>query len=178
MDNKKHIFKWEAWGVLFVFLAGALLHFVFEWSGDLKIVGAIASVNESVWEHFKQGFWPMCLWAVIEYRSLRVYTRNFLLAKGIAVVLLPLITGLAFYGYTALTGHEILPVDISIFALATAVAQYVSYRVMARARVFRYGNLTGLLMIIALGTILITFTFYPPHLPIFQDRNTGLFGIP
>ena len=178
MDSKKRIFRCEARGIIFVFLVGALLHFVFEWSGGLKIVGAIASVNESVWEHFKQGFWPMCLWAAIEFRSLRIYTRNFLLAKGIAVYLLPLITGLAFYSYTSFTGHEILPVDISIFAVSVAVAQYTGYRIMAWERTFRYGNLIGLIMIIVLGAVLILFTFYPPHLPIFMDRNSDVYGIP
>ena len=58
---KKPVLKWELFGIIFVFLLGALLHFVFEWSGESKVVGAIASVNESVWEHFKQGFWPLCL---------------------------------------------------------------------------------------------------------------------
>jgi hypothetical protein len=176
---KNHVFRWEAAGILFVFLVGALLHFVFEWSGELKIVGAIASVNESVWEHFKQGFWPMCLWAAIEYRYVRAYTGNFLLAKGIAVYLLPLITGLSFYAYTAFTGKEILLVDISIFAAAVVLAQYASCRVMkAREPRFKFGNLIGLVMIIILAAILIMLTFCPPHLPIFLDHNTGGYGIP
>jgi hypothetical protein len=51
--NNRTILTWELCGIVFVFLLGALLHFVFEWSGESKIVGAMASVNESVWEHFK-----------------------------------------------------------------------------------------------------------------------------
>ena len=175
---KKSILKWELGGIVFVFLMGALLHFVFEWSGGMKIVGAVASVNESVWEHFKQGFWPMCLWAAIEYRSLRAQTGNFLLAKGIAVWLIPLLTGLAFYAYTAVTGKEILAVDISIFAAAVAVGQYVSYRIMAAAPRGRTWNAAGLALIIILGAMLVAATFYPPHLGIFMDRNTGGYGIP
>ena len=112
---KKSIFKWEVSGIIFVFLVGALLHFVFEWSGELPIIGAIASVNESVWEHFKQGFWPMCLFAAIEYKFIRSYTSNYLAAKGTAVLLIPIITGLVFYAYTAIIGTEILIVDILIF---------------------------------------------------------------
>ena len=57
---KKYVLKWELSGIAFVFLLGALLHFVFECSVESRIVGLFASVNESVWEHFKQGFWPMC----------------------------------------------------------------------------------------------------------------------
>jgi hypothetical protein len=179
VDSKKHILNWEIAGIVFVFLVGALLHFIFEWSGENRIVGVVASVNESVWEHFKQGFWPMSLWAAIEYRALRAHTGNLLLAKGIAVWVLPIITGLAFYAYTAVTGKEMLPVDIAIFAVATAIAQYISYRIMAaKAHLMRYANLLGLAAIIALGAILILTTYYPPHLPIFLDENTGIYGLP
>ena len=97
---KKHILRWELSGIIFVFLLGALLHFVFEWSGEPKIAGLIASVNESVWEHFKQGFWHMCLYAAIEYKFLRSHVNNFLTAKAVAVYLIPTITGLVFYAYT------------------------------------------------------------------------------
>ena len=108
---RKSILRWELLGIIFVFLFGALLHFVFEWSGESKIVGAIASVNESVWEHFKQGFWPMCLYASIEYCYLRKHIQNFAAAKAVAVYLIPIITALIFYGYTAIIGEEILIVD-------------------------------------------------------------------
>lgn len=174
----KHILKWEVSGIIFVFLLGALLHFVFEWSGDSKIVGAIASVNESVWEHFKQGFWPMCLFAGIEYRFVRAHTGNFLAAKGIVVYLIPIITGIIFYIYTAIVGKEILIVDIVIFAVAITIGQLVSYRIMTLPIMPKYANGLGLAFILLLALILISFTFYPPHLPIFLDHNTGAYGIP
>ena len=175
---KNRILKWEIFGIIFVFLVGALLHFVFEWSGELRIVGAIASVNESVWEHFKQGFWPMCLFTAIEYKSLRNYTRNFFFAKGIAVYLIPTVTGLIFYAYTAITGKEILIIDISIFALAITIGQLTSYKVMSIKTKPKYANSIGLVFICILALILVLFTFYPPHLPIFLDHNTGNYGIP
>jgi hypothetical protein len=45
---KKYVLKWEVSGILFVFLLGALLHFLFEWSGESRVVGLFASVNEIV----------------------------------------------------------------------------------------------------------------------------------
>lgn len=175
---KNRILKWEIYGIIFVFLVGALLHFVFEWSGESRIVGAFASVNESVWEHFKQGFWPMCIWAAVEYRSLRKHTGNFFLAKGIAVYLIPTITGLIFYAYTAITGKEILAVDISIFAVAITIGQLTSYKLMTLKAKPKYANIIGLVLICLLALILVLFTFYPPHLPIFLNHNTGIYGIP
>jgi len=175
---RKSALKWELFGIIFVFLLGALLHFLFEWSGESKVVGLIASVNESVWEHFKQGFWPMCLYAAIEYKFIRGYINNFLTAKAVAVYIIPIITGLVFYGYTAIIGEEILIVDIFIFLVAIMVGQLTSYKIMTSAKLPKYVNVISLIFIILLALILMLFTFYPPHLPIFLDGNTGTYGIP
>ena len=174
---KKLVLKWELSGILFVFFVGALLHFLFEWSGESRIVGAFASVNESVWEHFKQGFWPMCLYALIECRFVNNYTNNFFTAKAIAIYLIPIITALIFYSYTAIIGEEILIVDIIIFAIAITIGQLVSYKVMVSADFPRYVDYTAFVFILILAAILILFTFYPPHLPIFFDE-AGFYGIP
>ena len=175
---KNYVLKWELGGILFVFLIGALLHFLFEWSGESKIVGLFASVNESVWEHFKQGFWPMCLFATIEFRFLRAHVNNFLTAKAVAVYLIPLVTGLVFYGYTAIIGEEILIVDIIIFLVAITVGQLTSYKIMTSAKLPRYASIISIIFIILLALVLMLTTFYPPHLPIFLDGNTGTYGIP
>jgi hypothetical protein len=174
---KKPVLKWELFGIIFVFLLGAFLHFVFEWSGELKVVGAIASVNESVWEHFKQGFWPMCLYAAIEYRFVRTNVNNFLTAKAVAVYLIPIITALIFYAYTTATGAEILVVDILIFAVAITAGQLISYKMLTSVKLPKYANMISLAFIALLAFVLILFTFYPPHLPIFFDARTGTYGI-
>ena len=120
----------------------------------------------------------MCLYAAIEYRSLRGYTRNFLAAKAIVVYLLPSITGLLFYAYSSILDKEILIVDILIFALAIVVAQLISYKLMTVKVLPSYANRVGFAMIIVLALVLILFTFYPPHLPILMDHNTGTYGLP
>ena len=175
---KNMVLRWELQGIIFVFLLGALLHFVFEWSGESRIVGLIASVNESVWEHFKQGFWPMCIYSAIEYKFLRGRSNNFLTAKAAAVYLIPTITGLVFYGYTAIIGKEILMVDIVIFLVAIIIGQLTSYKIMTSARLPMYTNFISPIFIMLLALVLMLFTFYPPHLPIFLDGNTGTYGIP
>jgi len=177
LKMKKTVFKWELFGIIFVFLLGALLHFVFEWSGESRIVGAIASVNESVWEHFKQGFWPMCLYAAFEYRFIRNNVNNFLTAKAVAVYLIPIITALIFYAYTTATGEEILIVDIVIFAVAITIGQLTSYKILTSGKLPKYANMISLAFIALLALVLILLTFYPPRLPIFLDANTGTYGI-
>jgi len=175
---RKYILRWELSGILFVFLVGALLDFLFEWLGESRLVAAFASVNESVWEHFKQGFWPMCLFAAMEYSFPKMRVTNFLPAKAVAVWVIPIITGLAFYGYSAITGKEILIVDILIFLIAIIIGQLISYRIMIASPLPRYGRVAAGIFIVLLASILIITTYFPPHLPIFIDHNTGIYGIP
>jgi hypothetical protein len=175
---RKYILRRELSGILFVFLVGALFHFLFEWSGESRLVAAFASVNESVWEHFKQGFWPMCLFAAIEYSFSKMRVTNFLPAKAVAVWIIPFITGLVFYGYSAIIGKEILIVDILIFLLAVIIGQLVSYRIMTANPIARYWRVIAGFFIILLASILIATTYFPPHFPIFLDHNTGQYGIP
>ena len=40
-------------GVPVLFLAGTLIHFLYGLSGEFFLVGLLAPVNESVWEHLK-----------------------------------------------------------------------------------------------------------------------------
>ncbi len=61
-------------------------------------------------------------------------------AKSVAVYIIPIITGLVFYGYTAIIGEEILIVDILIFLLAIIVGQLVSYRIMTSVKLPKYTN--------------------------------------
>ncbi len=178
MALKKYVLKLELIGIVFVFLVGALLHFLFEWSGESRIVGAFASVNESVWEHFKQGFWPMFLYAVIEYLFPGMRLKNFLPAKAAAVYVIPIFTGLAFYGYTAVIGREILIVDILIFLVAVILGQLLSYRIMTAGAVSSSTVLVAGLFIVILAAVLVVTTYFPPHWPIFMDHNTGTYGLP
>jgi hypothetical protein len=171
------ILKWELFGIVFVFLSGALLHFLFEWSGQLAILGVIAPVNESVWEHFKLGYLPMLIYAIIEYRNLSVHTSSFLTAKVIAIYLIPIVTAFIFYSYTDIIGEEILIVDILIFGVAITIGQLTSYKILRSTKLPDYAGKLSIAFIVLLGLILVLFTYSPPHLPIFLDP-AGIYGIP
>ena len=119
----------------------------------------------------------MCLYTAIEYKFLRGRVNNLLTAKAVAVYIIPAITGLVFYAYTAIIGEEILIVDIFIFLVAIIAGQLTSYKILISAKLPKYANIISLIFIILLALILMLFTFYPPHLPIFLDAR-GFYGIP
>jgi len=174
---KRTALKWELIGIVVISVLGAILHFAFEWSGQLRIVGVIAAVNESVWEHFKIGFWPALFYAALEYSYLRKLTGNFMIAKAIGIYVIPITIAVLFYSYTILTGEEILLVDILIFVLAIAVGQLVSYKVLTSHPLPKWLGKMGLILLILLGVSFVVFTFWPPHLPIFEGPVTGGYGI-
>jgi hypothetical protein len=174
---KRSLLRWELSGIGVIFLVGAFFHFLFSFTGNWPPAGAIAPVNESVFEHLKMTFWPTLLWAVISYGFLKSTANIFVIAKAAALVTMPLAILALFYGYTAVFEESVI-IDILIFLAAVAVGQYVNYLILKSNSLPSW--LTGLsaLLIITLGVQYALFTFYPPHNPLFIDTNTNAYGIP
>jgi hypothetical protein len=168
---------WELSGIVFLIVVGSLLHFAFDWSNRLPFVGVFSAVNESVWEHLKLGFWSLILFSLIEYWFIRHRTQNFLLAKGLGVVILQVVILSIFYTYTMFSGEPILAIDISSYILGCVLCQVVSYIILTRVIGKKILNIVGLALILIHAVLLIYFTFAPPKLPIFQDSHTLTYGI-
>ena len=168
---------WEILGILFMIIAGSLLHFAYELLNQLPIVGVISPVNESVWEHLKMGFWSLVLFSLIEYWFIKNETKNFLLAKCLGVFALQGFILLVFYTYTAFSAKPILVIDISSYILGCVLCQVVSYIILTRTVDRIMMNRLGLALIMIHAVLLITFTFAPPKLPIFQDSHSLSYGM-
>ena len=62
MSLKRNIIAFIIIGLL-----GTLGHFLYDWSGENKLIGYFFSVNESTWEHLKLLFFPTIIFSVFEY---------------------------------------------------------------------------------------------------------------
>jgi hypothetical protein len=175
------VFRWEMWGILFIIIMGALLHFTFDFSGGWKPLGVISAVNESVWEHLKLTFWPAVFWTILEFffvhRTNKGYNPNFMLAKAVGAYLMPLVIVVIFYSYTTFTGHSILAVDLSSFVIAVVLGQIVSYKLLRSLKISGAFNLLGLIMLIIGALLFAVFTFHPPSFGVFRDPVSGGYGI-
>ncbi|MGF3522605.1 MAG: DUF6512 family protein [Candidatus Bathyarchaeia archaeon] len=175
VGNQK-ILKAEIVGTIFIILLGSALHFTYSLSGGNAVVGFFSAVNESVWEHLKLAYWPAMFWTLIIKSFLGNKVNNFLAAKALGACVMVAFIPAVFYGYTAFTGENILAVDIASFFVAVIAGQLVSYRL------FRFKQLPPIITVAAIAAVaglaasFIVFTFYPPHLPIFQDPTTGNYG--
>ena len=176
--QRRQVLVWELAGILLIVLAGAALHFLFAWTDYWRPAAIIAGVNESTWEHFKIGFWPMLIWALIEYPFLRKITRNYWVAKCAALLVLPLVIAVLFYTYTTVTGHHYLIADVSIFVIAVIAGQTVSYKLLTAEEIGRRW-LKGLAVaLIAIMVVVYSLlSYYPPRNFLFEHPDTGEYGI-
>lgn len=175
MKNK--ILQWEIAGIIFVLIIGTLFHFLFEWLFSWYPIGAITPVNESVWEHLKLPYWPLILFSLIEYHFIKEKANNIIIGKALSVIISIGTILIVFYTYTAIIGTEILVIDILSFFIGVIIGQLISFRIISLERLPKWINIVSWLVIIGLGLLMIIFTYLPPHLPIFQDSETGLYGI-
>jgi hypothetical protein len=173
---KNQNFKWELIGMIFIVLAGGLLHFVFAWSGSWKPLAVIAAVNESTWEHLKLAFWPALVWFLIEIFYIRKTSNNFYFAKAISILLIPVSITVLFYVYTAFM-EDMLAIDLTIFVVAVIIGQGVSYKILKVKPLPRWTNVTGTALLVLMTIVFSTLTYYAPELGIFRDPVNGGYGI-
>ncbi|UCC18368.1 MAG: hypothetical protein JSV62_09650 [Promethearchaeota archaeon] len=174
---KKTVLYWEIIGIIFIVLIGALFHFMFELSNYWRPLGAIFPVNESVWEHLKLPYWPLIIFSLIEYGFIRKDANNFILGKTISFIIAISTIMIIFYSYTAIFGVELLIVDILSFVLGVIIGQIVSYKIITTDRLSMWYANTSWIIFIGFGIMFAIFTYFPPNLLIFQDSETGLYGI-
>ncbi len=176
--NKKDIFKLELIGFFVITIIGTLLHFCFEWSGSFKPLALFCTVNESVWEHLKMGFWPAFFFALYEYFKFGRKNHNFWIAKTVALYIIPLTIIIVFYLVKAITGNHYIWLDISLFVIAIALSQIVSYKIITSTKDYSKYKIPSLILLIILTIAFSLFTYFPPKLELFKDTTTNTYGIP
>ena len=164
---RRHLLVWELAGVVFTVMAGALLHFVYEWSGGSPLAAAFSAVNESTWEHMNLLFFPMFLFSAVQ--AVRA------VSTLVGVILIPVL----FYTYTGVLGYHVVWADIAVFALAALTAFMLDFRLLRRGR-FADGwqQVLGLIVLWGLAVAFVYCTFRPPQLALWQDPITMTRGIP
>lgn len=177
MKPDTYLTKWIYTGAIAIIVAGSLLHFVFEWSGESTIVALIAPVNESVWEHLKMGYWSLFIFSLFEWRKLKIQFNNYFLAKFLGILALEFTIIFIHYSYIFLAKHSNLWVDISSYVLGAIICQVILFKVIQLKPIHALINKASLAGIISLGILLGITTFYPPHHKIFKDSRNDTYGI-
>ena len=176
---------WETGTVVWVCVAGSILHFAFELSDYWRPMALIAAVNESAWEHTKMYFWPGLFAALVQYTYTRGVANNYWLGKAAALTLTPLLIWVTFFSYMSMVvasgGKASLPAILSIMVLGISVGQAASWFILTRPPmalpVGRYTAAT----LVTLTAVFATFSYFPPRTFLFENffcyQYTGDYGI-
>lgn len=175
---QKSLVRWQLAGFVFTGALGTLFHFFYDWSGKNSFIAAFSATNESTWEHMKLLFFPMFLFALVENLWLGKTYRNFWFAKAAGTLLgLTLIPAL-FYTWNGVFGPSPDWVNISIFFVAAAAAYALETRLLMSRKGRGEGLQTAsLLLLWLLALAFAALTWFPIHIPLFQDPVTGGYGI-
>lgn len=171
--------KWEVAGLFFVLIWGNLFHFVYNWSGQNDLVAAIASVNESVWEHVKLLTLPWFLWSVVEAVALRRGRGGMLIARALGLIVGSVFIIAAYYTYVGVTGANVSIVNIIIFQVAVLLAFFTSWRVQDKGMLRgNFWSILGGILLLVMVALAVYWTYFPPALPLFTDPQSGQVGRP
>ncbi len=174
MDKNK-IRNYQIFSVIFTFILGTLLHFIFEWSGENVFIASFSAINESVWEHLKLLYFPMLLTLIIGCFYIGKNVSNFLCSKTVGAITSMLFTIIFFYTYSGILGKNIAIIDISLFFVATILGEYVAYRFMNGKSICN--TKIAIFVLILIGICFVIFTYSAPELGIFKDPITGQYGL-
>ena len=174
MLKRSSILKLEILNTIFILLLGTLLHFTFKWSDSNLFVGTFSSVNESTWEHLKLLFFPMLITAIIGHFYIKIHP-NYLCIKTRAIIISLLFTIVFFYTYTGVIGTNFSFLNIGSFFVAVILSQFYTYKKTKTNA--SCDNFSASIILLVLFLCFIIFTFAPPHIALFKDPLTGMFGI-
>lgn len=153
-------------GALFVSILGTLLHFAYEWSGNNFFVGLFTPVNESIWEHTKLIFFPMLLYSVYLNKKLKDMYPCIHSAMNFGALLGVFLIIVLFYTYSGVTGFNADFINVAIFYLSVILSFYIAYMLTLSCKANKYADILKLLCIFMV-CLFITFTLYPPNIPLF-----------
>lgn len=172
---KNNLGVWQFAGLTVSVALGTILHFLFEWTGAYA-VAPISAVNESTWEHMKILFFPMLLFAFVQYAFFRKDFPSFWWIKLIGIVVGTVSIPILFYTYNGAFGKTPDWLNITFFFLSAGVAYLLEYFLFKKGFALKNAWI-AFAILMAIGFAFVAFTFYPPKLPLFEDPITGKYGI-
>ncbi len=170
------ITAWQLIGFGGVSLVGSLLHFLYALTGS-RFTALFSAVNESTFEHMKILFFPMLLFTLIEYFAFGRDTPGFwcVALRGIicGVGLIPML----FYTLNGIFGKTPDLVNIMIFFVSAACAFLQMGKELSKEKTSCKCEALALPCLLLLTLAFSLFTFYPPHIPLFEDPLGAGYGI-
>ncbi len=173
---KKSLLFWQIAGFVFTGIAGVILHFLFDWTGQNIVVAPFSAVNESIWEHMKLLFFPMFVFALAESQYIGKWYDNFWCVKLIGIVLGVVLIPMLYYTINGMLGKTPDWVNIAIFFVAAAISYLTETWLFKRGSINCKSPETVLIILCLIALAFMILTFATPHIPLFEDPVTNTYG--
>lgn len=156
---------------------GCVMHFLYGWSRENKVVAVVAATNESVWEHVKiglTGFLIFMIYDFLQYGEMH----NYWIAKGVALAGFVVIVPSVYYAFC----HSVpkkweVPVDIVEFFVNILLAQTMFFAILDGPKLRDWLFYPAFIMLFLVLGAYVMFTWVQPKLGIFRDPESGEYGI-
>lgn len=161
--------KQTAFAFLAISIAGTVLHFLYDLSGENPFIGLFSAVNESIWEHLKLIFFPAFAWSVAAFFLSKKRYENDFSAALIAVFAAMFTIVSVYYTYKGILGFDIPAVDIALYYFSVLV--FLAVRGILRLNGMfsrKSTNIISLVILIVTAVLFGIFTFYSPKFGIFR----------
>ncbi len=160
--------KREFWKL---FLAGWGWHMLYEIAGYNDVIGLIAPVNESVWEHLKLGYGATLVLMVDDaIRVLRKQQRASVIGRAAGIVVMNVVIVVGFYAYKAIIGSSFVVLDIALYGVACWVATITHERINS-CRPSAVMEYVGIAMLCGIAFMFAWLTIHVPPQSIFHPHQ-------
>lgn len=152
-----------------LFFAGWIWHMIYAVTGFNDVIGLIAPVNESVWEHLKLGYGATLVLMVQDsWRTLRRTRQSSVLGRAVGIVVMNIAIVVGFYSYEAVVGSSLIVVDIALYGVACWIAALLHDRI-AQRHPSAFMESLGVLLLVIIAFVFAWFTINVPSWTIFHS---------
>ena len=172
---KKSLLYWQVIGFIFTGIIGVLLHFLFDYSNQNIFIATFSAVNESIWEHMKLLFFPMFIFALFQNHFGGKNYSNFWCVKLIGIIIGIILIPTLYYTINGIWGQTPDWVNIAIFFIVDIFVYILEFMMFNKNFKCNF-SLMPLVFLWLIVFLFIIMTFFPLHIPLFQDPINSSYG--
>lgn len=175
---RRRLFFRELGGFFFVGALAAVLYRVYGWSGETPLAAAFSAVNGSVWERMKLLFVPVFLLSLVQVPLLGRDCPHLLWCRALSTLAGLALIPVLCYTYGGVWGVRTAWGDAAAFFLADGGLFLLDGWLLRRGRTRAlWRQVAGLAVLWGLMFAFVLCTFRPPHIALWQDPETGWYGV-
>ncbi len=179
--NALFINKILIFGCIFIFIIGALFHFLYHISGNNQIAAVFFPVNESIFEHLKLALYPTIIYWLIAYlilhRDYKLYLSKWIVSMTFSIAVSIIFIVAYYYVFNYAFNISLTILDILSLLAGSFLGQILGCHIYNRSKGSTIFSVICILILLLTCISFANFTFYPPNLPLFIDPSTGQLGI-